>query len=132
MSSISTRLTKWFSSPADRAGLQALGVSLIPAVAGALKLTGPARTAALVSAGTLAAYGLARIIFPDNAALKTDVVKQDIETEGTDLLNAFATKNPGAFAKALADAGKLASDLTAPAAPVASAQATPPSPTTST
>lgn len=107
----------YFSSPADRNGLTAVGVSLITALAGAFALTGTARTSAIIVAIVVAAYGVLRIVLPDNAAVKGDVPVADTEQLVRDALTAFATRNPTAFAAILADLAKVAGDFTVTPAP---------------
>lgn len=117
---LATILT-YFSSPADRSGLIAVAVALATGLSSAWALAGTARISAIVVAVIFAAYGVLRIVLPDNAAIKGGAALADTEQSAKDLLLLVTTKQPAAFATFVSDLAKVANDFVPPAPPAPAA-----------
>jgi hypothetical protein len=103
MSSITSRVEKFFSSPQNQTGLILLASTMLGYAA---QLTSHSMTLA-VAAGAVFA-GFLHLFVPDNTALISDAPQLL-----TDALAALQTKDPAAIARILTDAAKVASDATA-------------------
>jgi hypothetical protein len=108
---IGEQISAFFKSPNNQTGL-ILGGSTIAGLA--MQYADHTLALSVLVAGVVGS--VAKIIQPDNIALKTDS-----EALVTDGLKAIATKNPAMLTKVLTDAAKVAGDLTpsAPSAPPA-------------
>lgn len=106
ISAASAKVKAFLESPSNRIGLILFGSSFAGA---AVQYVGHDITLTVLATGAVS--GIAAILAPDNAALKSDLPK--LAAAG---IEAAETKSPAAIVTALDDAVKVAQDIAAPTA----------------